>query len=156
MISGLSYLSVHQTSLVRSKAATLWWPSRSPQDFVFMRSPFLRGPEIIKVIQRHSSPPRFPRRCEWQEFCRLITHMRREFDYTGRHIESNPLPPDSNDDAVSPFVRRNHAKRMLVERDNFGCVWHAVQNGVMAKHEVKSQGTLTNPTGSLASVSQRK
>jgi hypothetical protein len=56
----------------------------------------------------------------------------------GSQIESNALPPDGDDDAVSFFVRRNYARLTLIERDNFGCFWHAEQHGAMAKREVKS------------------
>jgi hypothetical protein len=70
--------------------------------------------------------PWFSPRYEWQDFGRLITYIREEFGYVSRHIESNPLPPDSNDDAVSRLVDCNHAKHVLIKRDNRGCVWHAV------------------------------
>jgi len=90
-------------------------------------------------VKLRLSLPRFAQRYERQDLGRLITCIRREFGYSSRHIKSNPLPPDGNDDAVSLLVRRNHAKPMLIEGDNFGCVRHAPQCGTMAKREVKSK-----------------
>jgi hypothetical protein len=105
----------------------------------------LKRENVVRVIARHQSEvklrlslPRLSQRYEWQDFGRLITCIRRKAGYTSRHIKSNPLPPDGNDDAVSLLVRRNHAKPTLIERDNFWCGWHAAQHGTMARSEVKS------------------
>ena len=76
-------------------------------------------------VKLRLSLSRFPLRNEWQDFGRLITYIRSEFGYTSRHVESNPLPPDGNDDAVSSFVKRYYTRLVLIERDNFGCVCHA-------------------------------
>ena len=46
--------------------------------------------------------------------------------------------PDCNDDAVSLLIRRDYARLLLNERNNFGCFWHAEQHGTMATREVKS------------------
>src|SRR5579872_4879240 len=68
------------------------------------------------------------------------------------HIESNPLPPDGNDDAVSLLVCRNHAKPALIERDHFGCLGHVAQHGRIAKLKVKSEFLGTDPAELLEPI----